>query len=104
MRLYVGNFPYNTTEKELRELFTEHGDVKSCDVLQDRETGRSRGFGFIEMDDAEAQSAIDALNGRDLGGRSLRVSKAKPRKQGNRRGRGGGRGGSGRQQRWNDDY
>ena len=73
-RIYVGNLPYTSTDGELREMFQEFGEVMSADVLQDRETGRSRGFGFVEMSDADAQKAIAALNGKDMGGRALRVN------------------------------
>ena len=89
--IYVGNFPYSTTEQELRGLFEDHGTVHSVNLITDRETGRSRGFAFVEMDDAEAAAAIAALNGIDLGGRSLRVNEARPREGGGRGGRGGGR-------------
>jgi len=78
-RIYVGNLPYGSTETELREMFEKHGKVLSVDVLMDRETGRSRGFGFVEMDDADAAKAIEKLNGADLGGRPLRVNEARER-------------------------
>ena len=78
-RIYVGNLPYSATETELREMFEKHGKVLSVDVLMDRETGRSRGFGFVEMDDADAAKAIEKLNGADLGGRPLRVNEARER-------------------------
>ena len=80
-RIYVGNLPYGATEDELRELFGEHGKVSSVDILLDRNTGRSRGFGFVEMDDADADKAIDALNGKDMDGRPLRVNEAKERRE-----------------------
>jgi RNA recognition motif-containing protein len=89
-RIYVGNFPYSTTEEELRELFEQHGTVNSLDVIRDRRTGRSRGFGFVEMDETEADAAIAALDGREIGDRTLRVSEAKPRQESDR-GRSGGR-------------
>jgi RNA recognition motif-containing protein len=76
-RLYVGNLPYTMTEQELRELFAEHGSVDAVDVIMDRETGRPRGFAFVEMDNAEA--AIEALNGREIGGRTMRVDEANER-------------------------
>lgn len=76
-RLYVGNLPYSMTEQELRELFAEHGSVDAVDVIMDRETGRPRGFAFVEMDNAEA--AIEALNGREIGGRTMRVDEANER-------------------------
>jgi RNA recognition motif-containing protein len=91
-RLYVGNLSYSATSEELQELFEQHGPVKSAQVLSDRETGRSRGFGFVEMeDDADADAAIDALDGQDHAGRRLTVNEAKPRTPGG--GFGGGRGG-----------
>lgn len=80
--IYVGNLPFSTTDDELRNAFSAHGDVSSAQVIQDRETGRSRGFGFVEMPNAgEADSAIEAMNGTDMGGRSLRVNEARPREQ-----------------------
>lgn len=88
MNIYVGNLAYGTNDDELRETFEEFGEVSSAQVIIDRETNRSRGFGFVEMpDDAAAQAAIDGLNGRDMGGRSLRVNQARPK---NDRGGGGG--------------
>jgi cold-inducible RNA-binding protein len=82
MNIYVGNLSYEATDDELRELFEEFGEVSSASVIQDRESGRSRGFGFVEMpNDAEAQAAIDGLNGRDVQGRSLRVNEARPREE-----------------------
>jgi RNA recognition motif-containing protein len=81
-KIYVGNLPFSTTDDDLRELFARHGEVSSASVVMDRETGRSRGFGFVEMDTANAQTAISALDGRDMGGRALRVNEAesKPRR------------------------
>jgi RNA recognition motif-containing protein len=80
MNIYVGNLPYSITDDELREAFAAFGDVKSAKVIMDRETGRSKGFGFVEMDDAkEAEEAIRVLNGQDLKGRPVRVSEARPR-------------------------
>jgi len=89
-RIYVGNLPWSTTDSELQALFSSHGTVHSAVVITDRETGRSRGFGFVEMDDADAEKAIEALNGLDMGGRPLRVNEAHERQ---RRGPGGGGGG-----------
>ncbi len=86
-RIYVGNLSYSTTEDELRELFSKHGTVESVNLIIDRDTGRSRGFAFVEMDSSGADTAISALNGQDLGGRSLRIDEARER------GGGGGRGG-----------
>jgi len=81
-KLYVGGLAYETTEKELEEAFAEHGTVVSVDVIMDRDTGRSKGFGFVEMGSAEeAQKAIAELNGKDLGGRSLTVNEARPREE-----------------------
>jgi RNA recognition motif-containing protein len=93
-KLYVGNLPWSTTEEELRQMFTEMGAVESVALITDRETGRSRGFGFVELDDEGAQKAISELNGKDMGGRALRVNEAqdKPRRSGG----GGGGGGGGR--------
>ena len=83
-KIYVGNLPFSTTDQDLRELFARHGEVSSASVVMDRETGRSRGFGFVEMDTANADTAITALDGRDMGGRPLRVneaeSKSRPRR------------------------
>lgn len=80
MNIYVGNLPFNTDDDELREMFEAHGQVSSASVIKDRETGRSRGFGFVEMPDATlAQAAIEAMNGADIGGRPLRVNEARPR-------------------------
>ena len=91
MRMYVGNLPYNTTDDELRELFSQHGSVLDAKVIMDRETGRSRGFGFVEMDDSTARTAMEQLNGSEFAGRTLRVNEAEDRPQ--RRGGGGGGGG-----------
>ncbi|HEX8876565.1 MAG TPA: RNA-binding protein [Phycisphaerales bacterium] len=98
MRIYVGNLPFSTTEDELREFFGQHGSVTSAAIVMDRETGRPRGFGFVEMaNDEEARKAIAATNGQQLGGRPLVVNEAKPREAGGggRGGFGGGRGGFG---------
>ena len=91
MRIYVGNLSYETTEETLTELFTEWGEVSSSTILTERQTGRSRGFGFVEMsNDEEARKAIEEANGRDCEGRTLTVNEAKPREE-----RGGGGGGGG---------
>jgi len=87
--IYVGNLPFEATEDEIRELFSAHGGVHSVNLITDRETGRPRGFGFVEMDDDVIDSAVEALDGKDFGGRSLRVNPAKPK--GDRGGGGGGR-------------
>ncbi|MGE0431338.1 MAG: RNA recognition motif domain-containing protein [Planctomycetota bacterium] len=92
MKLYVGNLPFSTTEDELRDLFSAHGNVTSALIISDRETGRSRGFGFIEFANAaEGSAAIEALHESDFGGRPLVVNEARPRED--RRGGGGGGGG-----------
>lgn len=77
--IYVGNLPWSATEEEVRDLFAQFGDVTSVKLISDRETGRPRGFGFVEMEDAEADKAIEALEGTEFGGRTLRVNEAKPR-------------------------
>jgi RNA recognition motif-containing protein len=89
-KLYVGNLPFSTTEAELRDLFGRHGSVESVKVITDRETGRSRGFAFVEMDANGAADAIRALDGTDMGGRSLRVNEAQERSGGGGGGGGGG--------------
>jgi cold-inducible RNA-binding protein len=92
-RLYVGNLSYNIDSSALEQLFGQYGSVQSAQVISDRDTGRSKGFGFVEMgNDQEAQAAIDALNGQQHEGRALTVNEAKPREGG---GGGGGRGGFG---------
>jgi cold-inducible RNA-binding protein len=93
-KLYVGNLGYGVTDSELQQMFAAHGTVQSAQVIIDRDTGRSKGFGFVEMgSDAEAQAAISALNGQEVGGRALTVNEARPRED---RGGGGGGGGGGR--------
>ncbi len=77
--IYVGNLPWSASEADIRELFEEHGPVHEVTLIIDRETGRSRGFAFVQMDDDGGQEAIDALNGTDFGGRSLRVNEARER-------------------------
>lgn len=81
-KIYVGNLSWGTTEAELKELFSKYGDVHSAAVITDRETGRSRGFGFVEMDPPNADEAISSLDGRDFGGRALRVNEAQQRQGG----------------------
>jgi RNA recognition motif-containing protein len=81
MNIYVGNLPFSTTNADLEELFSQHGSVTSAAVIMDRDTGRSRGFGFVEMSsDEEARAAIEALTGHDMGGRPLTVNEARPRR------------------------
>jgi len=97
-KLYVGNLGYDVTDADLEQLFSQHGTVSSAQVIQDKMTSRSKGFGFVEMEsDAEAQAAISALDGKDFGGRSIKVNEAKPREdRGGGGRRGGGSGGRGR--------
>jgi RNA recognition motif-containing protein len=105
-KLYVGNLPFSVTEDDLRELFAAHGTVHSINLIADRDTGRPRGFAFVEMDGAEA--ATEALNGHEIDGRALKVSEAKERQPrtggggggGGGRGGGGGGGGGGGRDRW----
>ena len=100
-RLYVGNLPVNATEDVIRDAFADHGTVQSVSVITDRETGRPRGFAFVEMStDQEAQTAVDEMDGRDFGGRSLRVNIARPREPRGGGGGGYGGGGGGRGGRW----
>ena len=95
-KLYVGNLPYSLRDSDLQDLFAAHGTVDSAQVIMDRDTGRSKGFGFVEMSsDQEAQAAISALNGRDIDGRNLTVNEARPREEGGGGGGGRGRGGYG---------
>lgn len=96
INIYVGNLPYSATEGDLRQMFSPHGQVERCSVVMDRETGRSKGFGFVEMSsDAEATAAIAALNGQEVAGRQITVNEARPREQRPTGGRGGWGGGSG---------
>jgi RNA recognition motif-containing protein len=101
-KLYCGNLSYNVSSADLEQMFSEYGSVKSADVIMDRDTGRSKGFGFVEMNsDQDAQAAIDGINGREHDGRTLTVNEARPREErgggggGGRGGYGGGRGGGG---------
>jgi len=100
-KIYVGNLPFTATESEVRDLFAQHGTVESVALPSDRETGRPRGFGFVEMPQADAQRAMQALNGFNMGGRPLRVNEAQDRPRtgggggGGRPGGGGGRPGGG---------
>ena len=101
MNIYVGNLSYQTTEEDLHELFAAFGELISANIITDRDSGRSKGFGFVEMtNDSEGQAAMDALDGKNLDGRDIKVNQARPRKPrrsgggGGGRGYGGGRGGS----------
>ena len=96
-KIYVGNLPFSATEDEITELFGQHGTVHSVALINDRETGRPRGFGFIEVDDDALQTMIQALDGQEMGGRTLRVNEAQERP---RRGGGGGGGYGGGGGRW----
>lgn len=99
MNIYVGNLPYSVRDDDLRAMFSEHGDVSSAKVIMDRETDRSKGFGFVEMSSAdEGQTAIDKLNGFEMNGRALRVNEARPREDRPGGGRPGG--GDRRPKRW----
>ncbi|HPA52869.1 MAG TPA: RNA-binding protein [Thermoanaerobaculia bacterium] len=89
MKLYVGNLSYNTTDATLNDLFAPFGQVESARVITDRDSGTSKGFGFVEMSNSDAQKAMGALNGREIDGRAIRVNEAKPQEN---RGGGGGRG------------
>jgi RNA recognition motif-containing protein len=91
-KIYVGNLPFSATEEQVRQAFAAHGTVESVNVVLDRDTGRPRGFAFVEMNRADASRAIQALNGTDMGGRPLRVNEAQERPQGQRRSGGGGGG------------
>jgi RNA recognition motif-containing protein len=95
MNIYVGNLSYTATEEDLKQAFSEHGEVTTVSIVKDKFTGNSRGFGFVEMpNDEEGQKAIDALNGQDVKGRALKVNEARPRENNGPRGGNGGGGGS----------
>jgi RNA recognition motif-containing protein len=94
-KIYVGNLPFTATEDQVRALFSEHGTVESVALPMDRETNRPRGFGFVEMSTADAARAIQAVNGKELGGRALRVNEAQDKPRGGGGGGGGYRGGGG---------
>ncbi|MGE0246279.1 MAG: RNA recognition motif domain-containing protein [Pyrinomonadaceae bacterium] len=94
MKLYVGNLPFKTSTQDLEQLFGQVGTVESTNIIEDRETGRSRGFGFVEMSSKEeGEKAIEEFNGKEFDGRELKVNEAKPQENRNRGGYGGGRGG-----------
>ena len=96
-KLYVGNLSFNTSNEDLQELFGQAGTVESVNIVEDRDTGRSRGFGFVEMSSKEeGQTAIEQLNGKEIDGRSLTVNEARPREERSGGGGGGNRGGGGR--------
>ncbi len=95
-KIYVGNLPFSADEAAVRQLFEQHGKVDSVSLINDRETGRPRGFGFVEMPSADAARAIQSLNGQNMGGRPLRVNEAQERERGGGGGRGFGGGGGGR--------
>ena len=94
-KIYVGNLPFSADEAQVRALFAQHGTVDSVSLINDRETGRPRGFGFVEMPSADAARAIQALNGQDMGGRPLKVNEAQDKPRGGGGGRGGYDGGGG---------
>ena len=95
MKLYIGNLPYTFTEENLKKIFEKYSSVTSCKLVIDRDTGRSKGFGFIELDsDEEAQEAISEINGKDFDGRAVVVNEARPKEDRNNK-RGGGNGGNG---------
>lgn len=101
MNIYVGNLPFETTEDSLQVAFTEYGEVTTARVITDKFTGRSRGFGFVEMpDNSEAEAAIQALNGKEMDGRPLTVNEARPRENRSGGGGGGGRSQGGGGSRW----
>ena len=101
-KLYVGNLAFQTTEEELNSIFSQFGAVESVTIITDRDTGRSKGFGFVVMEDADADKAIEQLNGSQLGGRNLTVNEARPmvKREFNDRGRGRGGGGGGGRRRY----
>ena len=101
-KLYVGNLPFDTDEEQVRELFSTYGEVRTIDMINDRETGRFRGFCFVAMDNSEADAAVEALNGYNFNGRPLKVNEARPREERSGGGGGGRRdfGGGGRRDRY----
>lgn len=105
MNIYVGNLPHATTDAQLREVFEQYGSVDSAAIIKDRETGQSRGFGFVEMPNAqEAETAIESMNGNSFGGRTLTVNEARPREERPRSGGGFNRGGGGGNRSGGGDY
>jgi cold-inducible RNA-binding protein len=102
-KIYVGNLPFSADEEQVRKLFSQHGTVESVALINDRDTGRFRGFGFVEMPSSDAARAIQNLNGHDMGGRPLKVNEAQDKPRGGGGGGGGGgprHGGGGGQRRW----
>ena len=101
MKIYVGNLSFNTSESQMREMFEAHGSVASASMVMDRETGRPRGFGFVEKnDDSQARAAMAALHGKNIDGRDLTVNEAKPREAGGGSRSGGGGGGGSSRGKW----
>lgn len=100
MKLYVGNLPWSTGEAELEEMFAGIGEVRSANVITDRDTGRSRGFGFVEMSDDDAKRAIEELNGNEVDGRNIRVNEAEEKRRDSRGGDSRGGGGDRGNRRW----
>ena len=101
MNIYVGNLPFNLGEDDLSKFFEEYGEVSSVKIISDKFTGRSKGFGFVEMDnDDEARTAIEELNNAEVAGRNIKVNESRPRSNDNRGGGGGGRGGYNRRDRY----
>lgn len=102
MNVYIGNLPFSASESDLNEIFAKYGEVSSSKIILDRETGRSRGFGFVEMSDSAARKAIEELNGAELDGKQLTVNEAQPKKTGfgGNSGGGGNRGGNDRRRSW----
>jgi RNA recognition motif-containing protein len=101
VNIYVGNLPYTTTEAELRQMFEAYGTVESVNIIQDRETGRSKGFGFVVMPDAaQGQAGIAGINDKDMGGRRVKVNEARPRDDRPAGGGGGGGGDRRSDRRW----
>jgi RNA recognition motif-containing protein len=99
-KIYVGNLPFSADEEQVRTLFSQHGTVESVALIKDRDTGQFRGFGFVEMPNSDAARAIQSLNGKDMGGRPLKVNEAQDKPRGGGGGGGPRNGGGGGQRRW----